>query len=86
MKTRIITAAVAIPLLLLVLMVADKIVAAVVWGLMLAVAAYELLYGTGLISEPRLIIYSCCMAFAVTVWSYFGAVGKAWTSLSLRCP
>jgi phosphatidate cytidylyltransferase len=74
MKTRIITAAVAIPLLLLVLMVADKIVAAVVWGLMLAVAAYELLYGTGLIGEPRLIIYSCCMAFAVTVWSYFGAV------------
>ena len=74
MKTRIITAAVAIPLLLLVLMVLDKQIAAVVWGLMMAISAYELLYGTGLIREPRLVIYSCVMAFAVTLWSYFGAV------------
>ncbi len=74
MKTRIISAAVCIPLLLLVLLVADKIIAAVVWGLMMAIATYELLYGTGLIREPRLVIYSALMAFAVTIWSYFGAV------------
>ena len=74
MKTRIITAAVAIPLLLLLLMVADKMIAAVVWGLMMGVSAYELLYGTGLIREPRLVVYSCVMAFAVTIWSYLGAV------------
>ena len=74
MKKRIITAAVAIPLLLLVLLVLEKEIAAVVWGLMMAIAAYELLFGTGLIKEPRLIIYSCAMAFAVTLWSYFGAV------------
>ncbi len=74
MKTRIITAAVAIPLLLLVLLVADKIIAAVVWGLMMAIAAYELLFCTGLIREPRLVVYSCVMAFVVTMWSYFGSV------------
>ncbi len=74
MKTRMITAAVAIPLLLLVLMVLDKGIAAVIWGLMMAIASYELLYGTGLIKEPRLIIYSSVMAFLVTIWSYFGAV------------
>ena len=74
MKTRILTAAVAIPLLLLVLMVVDKAVAAVVWGVVMGIASYELLFGTGLIQEPRLVIYSCVMAFAVTVWSYFGAV------------
>ena len=74
MKTRLITAAVAIPMLLLLLMVADKIIAAVVWGAMLSVAAYELLFCTGLIKEPRLVIYSCIMAFAVTMWSFFGAV------------
>jgi phosphatidate cytidylyltransferase len=74
MKTRILTAAVAIPLLLLVLLVADKAIAAVIWGVMMAISAYELLYGTGLIREPRLIIYSSVMAFAVTLWSYFGAV------------
>ena len=74
MKTRILTAAVAVPLLLLLLLVADKMIAAVVWGLMLAIGAYELLFCTGLIKEPRLVIYSCVMAFAVTMWSYFGAV------------
>ncbi len=74
MKTRIITAAIAIPLLLLVLMVADKLIAAVVWGLMMAIGAYELLYGTGLIREPRLVIYSAVMAFAVTLWGYYDSV------------
>lgn len=74
MKTRLLTAAVAVPLLLLLLMVADKIVAAVVWGLMLAIGAYELLFCTGLIKEPRLVIYSCIMAFGVTMWSYFDAI------------
>ena len=74
MKTRIITAAVAIPLLLLLLLVAEKWIAAAAWGLLLAIAAYELLFGTGLVREPRLVIYTCVMAFAVTMWSYFGAV------------
>jgi len=74
MKTRIITAAVAIPLLLLILLVADKVIAAVIWGAMLTVSAYELLYATGLVREPRLVIYACVMAFAVTMWSFFDAV------------
>ena len=74
MKTRLITAAVAIPLLLLVLMVLEKEIAAVVWGLVMAIAAYELLYGTGLIKESRLVVYSYVMAFLVAIWSYFGAV------------
>ena len=74
MKTRLITAAVAIPLLLLLLLVAEKWIAALIWGLLLAVAAYELLFGTGLVREPLLVIYSCVMAFAVTMWSCFGAV------------
>ena len=40
MKTRVITAAVLIPLLLLLLMVAPTIVTAIVWGLILAIATY----------------------------------------------
>lgn len=74
MKTRIITAAVAIPLLLLLLLVADKLIAAIVWGALLSVAAYELLYATGLVREPRLVIYACVSAFAMTMWSYFEAI------------
>lgn len=74
MKTRIITAAVTIPVLLLILLVANKIVAAIVWGALLSVGAYELLYTTGLVREPRLVIYACVMAFLITMWSYFEAI------------
>ena len=74
MKTRVITAAVLIPVLLLVLMVAPTIVAAIVWGLLLAIAAYELLYGTGLVRESRLVIYAAVMAFGTSIWSHYGAV------------
>ena len=74
MKTRVITAAVGIPALLILLLAAPKIVVAIVWGLMMAIAAYELLYRTGLIKETRLVSYAMVMAFAVTMWSYMGAV------------
>ena len=74
MKTRNLTAAVAIPALLLILLVADKVIAAVLWGALLAISAYELLYSTGLIRESRLVIYACVMAFAIALWSYFDAV------------
>ena len=73
MKTRVITAAVAIPLLLIILLVANKIVAAVLWGALLAIAAYELLFTTGLVREPRLVIYACVMSFLMSMWSYLGA-------------
>lgn len=74
MKTRVITAAVLLPVLLLILLAAPKIVLALVWGAMLSVAAYELLYRTGLVQHVRLVIESAVMAFAVSMWSYFGAV------------
>ena len=74
MKTRIIAAAVLVPILFLLVLVAPKIVAAIVVGLLLAIGAYELLYRTGLVRHIRLVAYSCVMAFAVTMWSYFGAV------------
>lgn len=74
MKIRIISAAVLIPVLLILLMVAPTIVTAIVWGLLLAVAAYELLYVTGLVQEPRLVVYAGVMAFAVTIWSHYDAI------------
>ena len=74
MKTRVITAAVLIPVLLLLLMVAPTIVTAIVWGLLLAIAAYELLYCTGLVQEPRLVVHAAVMAFAVSIWSHYEAV------------
>ena len=54
MKMRVITAVVAIPLLLLLLLAAPKVVTAVVAGLAAAIAAFELISGTGLIKNLRL--------------------------------
>ena len=74
MKTRILTAAIAIPVLLLVLLAAPKELVAVLWGVMMSIAAYELLFCTGLVRENRLIFYACGMAFAVTIWSCYNAI------------
>ena len=74
MKTRVITAAVLIPVLLFVVFAAPKIVTAIVWGALLAIGAYELLFRTGLVQNTRLVIYSAVMAFAITMWSYLEAV------------
>lgn len=73
MKKRVVTAAILIPVLVLVVLVAPKVVAAVVWGLMMMAGVYELLYSTGLVRHPRMVIYSALMAFAVSLWSHYGA-------------
>lgn len=74
MKQRVITAVVLIPVLALIVLAAPTIVAAVVWGALLAVGVYELLYCTGLVTHPRMVLYSGAMAFAVSIWSHYGAV------------
>ena len=74
MKKRIATAVVMVPLLILLLLVAPQWLAAVLFGVMMSIAAYELLYRTRLVRQGRLVIYSAVMAFAVVLWSYFGAL------------
>ena len=74
MKTRIIAAAVLVPVLFLVVLAATEIVAAVVLGVLLAIASYELLYRTGLVTHPRLVVYSSVMAFGISMWSYLDSI------------
>jgi len=74
MKTRIISAAVLVPILFVVVLVLDEIVAALLMALMMSIGAYELLFRTRLVRHSRMVLYSCAMAFATAVWSYLGAV------------
>lgn len=74
MKTRVIAGAVLVVVLLLLVLVAPKWLAAVVFGLLLAIAVYELLYMTGLVRHPRLVAYSALMAAGISMWSYFDAI------------
>ena len=60
--------------LLLMVFAAPKMLSTVVFGLVMSIGSYELLYGTGLVRHPRLVIYAAIMAFLVAMWSYFDAV------------
>lgn len=74
MKTRIIAAAVLLPVLALVTLVAPTIVAALALGALLMIGEYELLYTTGLVPHARMVAYSAVMAFGISIWSHFGAL------------
>lgn len=82
MRKRVITAAVALPLLLIVVFVLPKAFTAILFGLMAAVAAYELLTGTGLVKHPRMNIYAMVMAF-YSCLCYGLNLGYAWLLLGI---
>lgn len=80
MKTRIIAAAALLPLLLIAVLALPYIVTAIAFSVMSAIAAWELLRGTGLVTHKRLAAYSMVVAFCVPIWCYFGrpyAIGLA---------
>ena len=72
MKTRIIVAVVLLPLLILLLTVLPPVYLAILLAAMCCIAAYELLWCTGLVKHIRLIVYSALMAVLVALWCYFG--------------
>ena len=80
MKTRILAAAVLLPLLLIIVLVLPKVCTAVLFSLMAAIAAYELMQGTKLVNHPRLTVYAMISAFIVPIWGFFGQV-YAWALL-----
>ena len=74
MKTRLIAGISMVAALLLLVFVAPKGLTAIVYGVLMSVGSYELLYRTGLVKHNRLVVYSVVMAFLVTMWSYWGAI------------
>lgn len=82
MKTRVIAAVVLLPLLLIVVLALPKFFTAILFGLMAAIAAYELLMGTGFVKHIRLVVYAMVMAFWMAIWSYLG-LPHQWGQLAL---
>lgn len=72
MKVRILASVILLPLLLIIVLALPKVCTAVLFGLMAAIAAYELLSGTGYIRHIRFVAYAMVMAFLVCIWSYTG--------------
>lgn len=69
MKTRVLSAVVLLPLLLVIVLVLPAWATAGLFAAASAVAAYELLYRTGLVKNWRLVIYAMVMAALVAFWS-----------------
>lgn len=82
MKTRIITGALLVIVLLLAVFVLPKLVAVLLIGVFAAMAAYELLYPTQLVRHIRLLVYTMVAAFWMPLWCWFGAP-HAWGLLLL---
>lgn len=72
MKSRLLVAAVGIPLLLVILLVCPKVCTALAISVLCAIGARELLYTTGIVRHTRMILYSMGMAFLMPLWSYIG--------------
>ena len=70
MKTRLISAAVLLPILLVILLALPEIVTAVLVGLMAAIGSYEMLNNTGLLQHKRVNIYCMVFAFLVSIWCH----------------
>ena len=81
MKVRVIAGVVLLPLLLLLVLFAPKVCTAILFGLMSAIGAYELLRGTGLVKELRLNIYSMVMALWTCLWCGLG-ISHGWLLLA----
>ncbi|MDP4110183.1 MAG: phosphatidate cytidylyltransferase, partial [Bacillota bacterium] len=71
MLTRIITAAIALPLFFLVFIVAPLWVVPFALGLISGMATFELLYSTHFMPNKKILALACVLSFCVPPWIYF---------------
>ena len=82
MKTRIISAAILLPIAFVILWLLPKAVCAITIAVLCAFMAYELLKQTELVPHNRLIVYTMLAAFMVPIWSHLG-MSRPWGQLGL---
>ncbi len=73
MKSRLLVAAVGVPLLLVILLFCPKIITALALAFLCAVGAREMLLTTGILKHPRMLLYSMLAALLIPIWSYLGS-------------
>jgi len=77
MKARILVAVIGLPILVAVLLFLPEWTAAAVVGLICVLASYELLGGTGLLKNLRVMLITSAMAMFVCLWSVLSQSGFA---------
>lgn len=73
MLTRILAAAVGLPVLLVIVLLLPPIGTAILFALACAVGAYEMLWRTGILKHKRIVAYTIVMSAAVVMWSWLRA-------------
>lgn len=73
MKVRILTAVILLPAFLALLLFLPPWCSTILFAVMTGLAAYELLWSTGLVKNIRLVAYAALMGCLVAVWSGLGA-------------
>lgn len=73
MLTRILAAAVGLPVLLVIVLLLPPIGTAILFALACAVGAYEMLWRTGILKHKRIVVYTIMMSAAVIMWSWLRA-------------
>lgn len=82
MLIRILSAVVLLPALLAIVLLCPVWATALLFGAASMIAAYELLWRSGLVKHLRLTLYAMVMAAAVSAWSYFGCP-ELWGKLGI---
>ena len=72
MKTRILVAAAGLPVLLVVLLALPGVATAIAIALLCAIAAWELLWKTGILKAKRMVAYAVVLAAGAAMWSCYG--------------
>ncbi len=70
MLVRILAAAVGLPLLLAIVLLLPPVATAILFALACMIAAYELLWRTGILKHKRVVAETALMAAAVVMWSW----------------
>ena len=73
MLTRILAACVGLPLLLAVVLFLPPVATAILFALACGVAAYEMLWRTGILKHRRILVYTIVAAMANVMWSWLRA-------------
>ena len=73
MLTRILAACVGLPLLLDVVLFLPPVATAILFALACGVAAYEMLWRTGILKHRRILVYTVVAAMANVMWSWLRA-------------
>ena len=72
MKIRVIAGLSLAPVLLIVVLALPEIWTSVAVSFFAGIGVYELLWRTGLVKRPRMVVYSVIMGAAIPFWSFFG--------------